>query len=183
VGTPTAMTIMVRTHGEPKDMINAVRESMKAIDPDQPLYNVRTLDDVVAQPRYPWQVFGSLFVILGAIALVMSAVGIYAMTAYSVTQRTQEIGVRMALGARTDQISWLIVRAGLVQLVVGLALGLLAAFGVSRILATLVVQVPATDPVTFVSITLLLTLVTVAACLIPARRATKLDPLAALRID
>jgi predicted permease len=183
VGTPAGLTIMVRTPGDPKDLINAVRESVKTIDPDQPLYNVRTLDEIVAQPRYPWQVFGSLFVIFGAIALVMSAVGIYAITAYTVTQRTQEIGVRMALGARTDQISWLILRAGLVQLVVGLALGLLAAFGVSRVLATLVVQVPATDPVTFVSITLLLTAVTVAACLIPARRATKLDPLVALRVD
>ncbi len=133
--------------------------------------------------RWPYRVFGSLFVIFAVIALVLSSVGVYAITAYAVTQRTQEIGVRLALGAQPNQISWLVLRTGLIQLGVGLALGLAGAWGVSLLLSSIVAQIPATDPLTFVGITLLLTVVTLAACLIPARRATRLDPQAALRID
>ena len=181
--SPSGLAILVRTPGDPALVTNAVRQAVQTIDPDQPVFALRTLDELVAQPRYPYAVFGTLFVVFGAIGLVMSAVGIYAVTAYSVTQRTQEIGVRMALGAQTNQISWLILRSGLLQLVLGLSLGLLAAYGVSNVLKTLIVQIPSTDLVTFVSITLLLTLVTIVACLLPARRATKLDPLAALRVD
>jgi putative ABC transport system permease protein len=179
----TGLAILVRTQAEPTLATNAVRQTLQSIDPDQPVFAVRTLDEVVAQPRYPFAVFGTLFVIFGAIGLAMSAVGIYAVTAYSVTQRTQEIGVRMALGARPGQIAWMILRSSLVQLGLGLSLGLAAAFGVSGVLANIVAQISSTDPVTFVSITLLLTAVTIVACLVPARRATRMDPLAALRID
>ena len=130
-----------------------------------------------------YQVFGSMFVIFAVIALVLSAVGVYAITAYGVTQRTPEIGVRLALGASSGQISWLILKGGLWQLGIGLGLGLVGAYGVTMGLASFVAQIPQQDPVTLVSITLLLTAVTVAACLIPARRATRLDPLKALRVD
>jgi putative ABC transport system permease protein len=138
---------------------------------------------LLAQQRWPFRVFGSLFAIFAGIALVLSAVGLYAVMAYSVTQRTAEIGVRMALGAATRQVSWLILRQGLVQLGLGLALGLLGAFGISRVLRTLLVQITPTDPVTFASITILLTVVAIAACLVPAWRATRLDPLVALRTE
>ena len=164
-------------------MISAVREAAKALDQDQPLFDVRTLDEAIAQSRWPYSVFGSIFVILAVIALVLSSVGIYAITSYSVTQRTQELGLRLALGAQASQISWLILRTGLWQLGVGLTLGLAAAYGVSQVLESLVAQIPAVDPVTFIAITLLLTVVMLTACLIPARRATRMDPVEALRVD
>ena len=124
-----------------------------------------------------------MFTIFAIIALVLSSVGIYAVTAYSVTQRTQEIGVRMALGARPRQVSWLILRQGLVQLAIGLVLGTAGALAAGPVLQTLLVQIKPSDPVTLVGIGLVFGIVTVCACLIPARRATRLDPITALRIE
>ncbi len=183
MNAPMGTAMIVRTTGDPASMIGAVREAAKALDPDQPLFAVRTLNDAIAEARWPYRVFGSLFVIFAIIALVLSSVGIYAITSYSVSQRTPELGLRLALGAQASQISWLILRTGLWQLGIGLALGLAAAFGVAQILKSLVAQIPAVDPVTFIGITLLLTVVMLTACLIPARRATRMDPLAALRVD
>jgi putative ABC transport system permease protein len=114
---------------------------------------------------------------------VLSAVGIYAVTAYSVTQRTAEIGVRMALGAQPTQLSWLILKQGLWQLGLGLTLGLAAAWPASKALQSLVAQISTTDPVTFSVIAVVLTVVMLTACIIPARRAMRLDPLAALRAE
>jgi predicted permease len=170
--------------GEAAALINQLRQEVRAVDPDQPVFNVRTMDEFLARQRWPHRVFGSLFAIFAVIALVLAAVGVYAVTAYTVTQRTQEIGVRMALGARGRQVSWLILRQGVVQLALGVVLGLGGAYGTSRVLAsTQLVQVAPTDPVTFAAITLLLFVVVAAACLIPARRATRLDPLIALRME
>jgi predicted permease len=175
--------MIVRTTANPASMIAAVRDAAKALDQDQPLFDVRTLDEALTRSRWPYAVFGSIFVILAVLALVLSSVGIYAITSYSVSQRTQELGLRLALGAQASQISWLILRTGLWQLGIGLTLGLAAAFGVSQLLKSLVAQIPAVDPITFIGITLLLTIVMLTACLIPARRATRMDPLAALRVD
>ena len=177
-----AMSILVRADA-PTSVITAVREAVRTVDPDQPVFNVQTMDELLALARWPYRVFGSMFAIFAVIGLVLSSVGIYAVMAYSVTQRTQEIGVRMALGAQPAQISWLVLRSGLWQLGIGLALGLLGGAGVSSLLESIVAQIPPTDPVTFVSITLLLAIVTLTACVIPARRATRLDPLVALRPD
>jgi ABC-type antimicrobial peptide transport system permease subunit len=160
-----------------------VRQTVQAVDPELPVGNIQTMDQFLSQARWPYRVFGSMFAIFAGIALVLSAVGIYAVTAYSVTQRTQEIGVRMALGARGGQVSWLILRRGLIQLAIGLAIGLAGAIPLSSVLQSLVVQIPTKDPVTFTAIAAILIGVTVAACLIPARRATRLDPLAALRVE
>jgi ABC-type antimicrobial peptide transport system permease subunit len=137
----------------------------------------------MAQMTWPYRVFGSLFFIFAAIALVMSSVGLYAVMAYSVTQRRNEIGVRMALGAERRQVSWLILRRGLWQMGVGLALGLGAAFFLAKVMRTLLVQITPGDPLTFVSITLILTVVAICACLFPAQRATRVDPVIALRAD
>jgi predicted permease len=180
---PGFMSILARSKVEAGTLTMQVRQAVQAIDPELPVFGVQTMNQFLAQQRWPYRVFGSMFAIFAAIALVLSAVGIYAVTAYAVTQRTQEIGVRMALGAQHGQVSWLILRQGLVQLAIGLTLGLGGALPLSGVLQTLVVQIPTKDPTTFVAIAAILTAVTVAACLVPARRATRLDPLAALRSE
>jgi ABC-type antimicrobial peptide transport system permease subunit len=141
------------------------------------------MDDILAQRNWPYRIFGTLFATFAVIALLMSSVGIYAVTAYGVGQRTQEIGVRMALGARQRDILWLVLRQGITRIFLGVALGLLAALGASRVLSAVLVNMTATDPTTFVSISLLLAVVTLLACFVPARRATHLDPVDALRVE
>jgi putative ABC transport system permease protein len=148
-----------------------------------PLFNIRPLDDFLAQVRWPYRVFGAMFTAFALIALVLSAVGLYAVTAYSVTQRTQEIGVRMALGAEPRSIRWLILRRALTQLAIGVTLGVTGAFGVGRLLRSMLVQIPTADPATLTAIVALLLTVAVAACLWPSRRAMRLDPVTALRYE
>ena len=158
---------------------------MRAIDPDLPLFNIRTMDEVLANARWPFRVFGTMFAIFALIALLLSAIGLYAVTAYSVTQRTQEIGVRTALGAQSNQVIWLFLRRAFVHMAIGLTLGIAGAFGVGSIFesAQLLVQINGRDPVTIGSIALLLAAVSLVASTWPARRATQLDPLVALRRD
>ena len=175
----TAM--IVRTAGDPASMIGAVREAAKALDPDQPLFDVRTLDEVLARNRVAIRVFGTIFVILAVLALVLSSVGIYAITSYSVTQRTQELGLRLALGAQASQISWLILRTGLCA--AGHRPG---ARPRRRLRGQPGPQVagradPGRRSGHIHRHHALLTIVMLTACLIPARRATRMDPLAALR--
>jgi putative ABC transport system permease protein len=123
------------------------------------------------------------FAIFAAIALVLSSLGMYAVMAYSVTPRTQEIGMRMALGAQGRQVIWLILKRGLVQLAIGLTLGLAGALALSRVLRGVLVEITPSDPVTFAAITILLTVLSLAACMLPARQATRVDPLVALRAE
>jgi putative ABC transport system permease protein len=180
---PSGGSILVRSRLDVGAVMNAVRTEVGAVDPDQPILAAQTMEQMLEQQMWPYRVFGSLFAIFAVIALVMSAVGLYAVMAYSVTQRTTEIGVRMALGAEGRQVSWLILKRGFWQMGLGLTLGLAGAFGLSRVLRTLLVQVTPTDPVTFAAITTILTTVAIAACVIPARRATRVDPLIALRAE
>ena len=162
-----------------------LREELRAIDPDLPLYGIRTLDESLAQQRWPFRIFGTMFAIFAFIALVLSAVGLYAVTAYSVTQRTQEIGVRTALGAASGQVMWLFLRRGIIQTAIGLTLGVAGALGVGKIFESsqLLVQMNGRDPATIGSIAALLAVVALLACVWPARRASALDPLIALRRD
>lgn len=176
-------TVLARSHLPRETLITAIRNELRSVDPDLPLYNIRTLDQILEQRRWPFRVFGTLFAAFGVIALMMSAVGIYAVTAYGVGQRTPEIGLRMALGASQSDIMWLVLRQGLRRIGIGLVCGLLAAWGLSRVLQSVLVQVTAADPLTFISITLLLTLVTLIACWVPSRRAMRLDPAEALRTE
>jgi putative ABC transport system permease protein len=178
-----SVMLTVRSRSEPATIMRAVQREVQGIDQDQPVFTVQTVDEMLKQSMWPYRVFGSLFAIFAAIGLLLSAVGLYAVMAYSVTQRRQEIGVRMALGAQGSQVSWLVLRRGLIQLAIGLTLGLAGAVGLSRVLRTLLVQISPNDPLTFIAITTLLAAVAVAACLIPARRATRIDPLVALRVD
>jgi putative ABC transport system permease protein len=181
---PLAVTsVLARGRGEPSVLSAPLRRAVQTIDGDLPVFDVRTLDGVLARQRWPYAVFGTMFALFALIALVLSSVGIYAVMAYSVNQRRQEIGIRMALGARTGTVAFSVLRGGLIQLLIGVVLGLAGGFGVTRLLGSLVVQMSPTDPLTFVAIIALLVAVTVAACLIPARRAARVDPLIALRAD
>src|SRR6185295_18664478 len=126
------MFLVLRTAGDPALAAPLVREQVRAIEPDLPLFGVMTLDQLLAQQRWSFRVFGGMFTIFAGIALVLSAVGLYAVTAYAVVQRTAEIGVRMALGAPQAAIVWLILRRSFVQLAVALPLGAAGAFGVGR---------------------------------------------------
>jgi putative ABC transport system permease protein len=179
----SSMTILVRTEAEPSALTADIRRAVQSADPDQAVFNVRSLNEVLANVRWPFRVFGSMFAIFALVALALSAVGIYAVTSYAVTQRTPEIGVRMALGAQPKQVWWLILRQGIFQLTIGLGSGLVAGVFFARVLKSLVVQIPFRDPITFTVTAALLALVMLAACLIPARRATRLDPIAALRVE
>jgi putative ABC transport system permease protein len=180
---PRSVGLMVRTAGRPAGIARALRDAVRQVNADQPLYNLKTYDEVLDDVSWLWRVFGTLFAVFAAIALLLSAIGLYAVTAYSVAQRTQEIGVRIALGARRGQVSWMILRRGLAQLGLGLAIGLVAAWFASGVLNQLLVQLSARDPLTFFVITALLVVITAAACLIPARRAMRVDPSIALRAE
>ena len=139
---------------------------------------------MLQQAMWPYRVFGTLFALFAGIGLLLSAVGLFAVVAYSVTQRTQEIGVRMALGAQGRQVTWMILRRGLIQLAMGLAIGLFGGFFAGKALpAQILVQTTSTDPATFIAISVLLSVVAITACVVPARRAMRVDPLVALRAE
>jgi ABC-type antimicrobial peptide transport system permease subunit len=143
------------------------------------------MDAALEQARWMFKVIGSMFTIFALIALTLSAVGLYAVTAYAVSQRTQEIGLRMALGAQRDQVAWLFLRRSFIQLAIGLTLGVAGAFGVGALFSStqLLVQNSGRDPITIGGIALLLAVIAIAASVLPARRATRLDPMLALRRD
>lgn len=178
-----AMAVYVRTNGNPAGLTNALRQQVQAVDPNLPLFGERTMDDLVsaslAQRRFAMQVVG----LFGVLALFLAAIGIYGVMAYSVTQRTREIGIRLALGASTTNIlSWLL-RQGMRLTLIGVGVGLIGALALTRLLRGLLFGIAPTDVVTYVALTLLLAVVALLACYIPARRATKVDPLVALRYE
>jgi predicted permease len=177
------VALVVRAPGDPGRVTSLIREEMRAIEPDVPLVGIQTMNQLLAQQRWVFRVFGSMFAIFAGAALLLSAVGLYAVTAYSVAQRTAEIGVRKALGAQAVDVVWLVLRRGLLQLAVGLPLGIAGAVGVGRLLQSLLVQTSASDPLTIGAIALVMTCVSVGACLWPALRATRLDPVTALRYE
>jgi putative ABC transport system permease protein len=181
--TYSGMTIIARTAGDPLSLAPAAQRVIQSIDPDQPVSDVRTMEswigNSVARAR-----FGTvLLALFGIVALMLAAIGIYGVISYSVTQRTHEIGIRMALGAKPGDVLRMVIKQGMTVSIIGVALGIVGAFAATRVLASMLYEVAPTDPLTFVSIPLLLSSVALLACYIPARRATKVDPMEALRYE
>ena len=177
------VAVIVRTSGETAAAVPLIRQAVLELDADIPVFNVRTMDELLAQRRWQYRVFGGMFAVFAAIALLLAAVGLYAVMAYSVTQRTQEIGVRMVLGAPPGEVVWLFLRRAFVLVGIGLTIGMSGAFGVGRLLQSILVQSTGRDVPVLVSISLLMIVVAVTACVWPARRATRLNPVAALRYE
>ena len=174
------MGLVIRTAGDPAAFATSLRHEVQALDKDQPIYSVRTMDEVVANSLGTRRVSMQLFTVFASAALLLAALGIYGVMAYSVTQRTQEIGIRMALGAQKSDVLWLVVRQGMTLALIGVIAGLAGAFALTRVISNLLFGVGASDPTTFIAISLLLTFVSLIACYLPARRAARLNPTVAL---
>jgi predicted permease len=172
--------LAIRTSGDPLSLVAAVRNQIHQVDPEQPISNVRTMDEVLGEETASRRLGMTLLTIFASLALLLATLGIYGVLAYFVVQHTQEIGVRMALGAQRKDILRLVLKKGMILALVGIAIGLGAAFALTRLMASLVYGVSPTDPFTYAGIALLLTLVALLACYLPARRATKVDPMVAL---
>jgi predicted permease len=175
-------TLAIRTTGEPLRYTRSVQEQVHDLDPDQAAADVQTMDNLVESQIGQRRLLMILLAAFAGVAVLLALMGIYGVIAYSVAQRTQEVGIRRALGAQQKDILWLVVRQGLVLALAGIVLGLGGAFALTRVMKTFLFQVSATDPATFAGIALLFFMVALAACLIPARRAARIDPMAALRV-
>jgi putative ABC transport system permease protein len=177
------VTAILRTEGDPGSLTTALREAVRELDPEIPVYQARPLLEIAADRNAPRRLAAFLIAVFAVIALVLAAVGIYGVMAYAVAQRTQEIGLRMALGARREDILGMVLRSGTIMAVSGVGIGLVSAFALARLITSLLFQTSATDPPTFSIVPLVLVTVALLACYIPARRATKVDPLVALRYE
>ena len=178
------MGLVVRTTADPLSLTASVRQQVLSVDPNLPIFNTYTLEQLLSLSVTPQRFYTVLLNLFAGLALVLAAVGIYGVMSYSVTQRTHEIGIRMALGAQKRDVLKLVVKQGLVLALLGVAIGVAAAFGLTRLMSKLLYGlVSATDPATFIIISLLLTGVALLACYLPARRAAKVDPMVALRYE
>jgi len=179
----SGMTAVVRSSLDPASLVGALRKQLIALDKEQPLAQVRTMEQVVAESTAQRRVMVMVSAVFGALALLLAALGLYGVMAYTVTLRTREIGVRMALGAQRGDVLRLVIRNGMALALIGIAVGLTGAVALTRLMVSLLFNVTPTDAITFTVVPALLILVALLACFIPARRATKVDPLVALRYE
>jgi putative ABC transport system permease protein len=178
-----ALWLVVRTRGEPAELAPAIRQAIWSVDKDQPIVHVATMDQRLASSAAERRFALILFEAFGFVAVVLVAVGLYGVLSASVTERTREIGVRLALGAQRRDVLYLILRQGLALTLAGVSIGLLASWAVTRLLTILLYGVSATDPLVFGGVGSLLIVVALLACYVPARRAMKVDPLVVLRYE
>ncbi len=178
-----SMTIVARTEGDPRALISAVQREVRALDSELPVYNIKTLEECVAasvaQPRFNTV----LLAIFAGIALVLTAVGLFGVMSYTVRQRTHEIGIRMALGAAETDVLKMVVRQGMTLAGIGMGIGLAGVYFLTQLITSMLFGIGATDPLTFVAISVVLAIVALGACFVPARRATRVDPMVALRYE
>ncbi|MEK6322886.1 MAG: ABC transporter permease [Acidobacteriota bacterium] len=177
------MSLAIRTGSRPENLIAAVRGQVREIDPDLPVTRVMPMTEVVSRSVWQPRLYTALFGVFAAVALILATVGIYGVMSYSVTQRTREIGLRIALGAQRQDVLKLVVGQGIVLASIGVVVGLAAALALTRLMSSLLFGVTATDPITFVAVSVLLAGVALAACFVPARRAAKVDPMVALKYE
>ena len=177
------INVLTRTDVEPTNLASAVRREIVAVNKDQAVFNVRTMEDIVSESVAPRRFSMALLTVFAVVALALASIGIYGMLSYSVAQRTREIGLRMTLGAQRHSVLKLVIGHGMKLALIGVALGLVAAIALTRTMKNLLFGISATDPMTFIAISLLLAFVALLACWLPARRATKVDPMVALRYE
>jgi len=177
------MSLVVRTNGSPAAIAPAVRRAIRAFDKDLPVGRVQPMPQVVRERMFQPRVYGMMFGVFAAAALLLASVGLYGVMAYTVAQRTHEIGVRMSLGAQPRDVLRLVVRHGAGLAALGVAIGLPAAFGLARLLRGMLYGVSSSDPATFAGISLFLAAVALTASYLPARRAAQVDPMVALRSE
>jgi putative ABC transport system permease protein len=178
-----AATLQVQTTGRPEAVIAGVRGQIQSLDPNLAITNVQTIGEIIDQGLWAPEMGAALLALFGGLALVLAAVGVYGVLAYSVTQQTREIGIRMAMGAERSHVLRLIVGQGLKLAGAGLAVGVLVSLALTRQLSSLLFGVSAYDPLTYAGVILILVFVALLACYIPAQRATGVDPLVALRYE
>jgi predicted permease len=179
----SSMSFVIRTNTDPMSLAAAARSELRSLDKGVPIFNVKTMADVLAVSVAPRRTPMILLTVFAGVALLLAVIGIYGVTSYYVTQRTQEIGIRMALGAQMGDVLKLVLRGGLLLATIGVALGLAGALALTRLLRTLLFGVSPTDIFTFAAVALCLLITALLACYLPARRATKVDPLTALRYE
>ncbi|HSY58515.1 MAG TPA: FtsX-like permease family protein, partial [Terriglobales bacterium] len=177
------MVVVLRALGDPKSLVSAVRSNVHAIDPAIPLSHVRTMDSVLSAAQSRPRFLTLLLTLFSGVALIIATVGIYGVISYSVARRSKEFGLRMALGAQQHDVLGLVMKQGVALTLIGVGLGIAAAFGLTRLMTSLLFGVRPTDAITFVTVSALLGAIALCASFIPARRATRVDPMTALRYE
>ncbi|HEX8088994.1 MAG TPA: FtsX-like permease family protein, partial [Blastocatellia bacterium] len=177
------LTFILRTAVEPMSVVESARGAIASLDPTLPISNVKTMERIIYDSVAPFRFNLYLLGLFAVVAMILTMIGVYGVMSYSVTQRTQEIGIRMALGARPSEVRALILKQGFILSSIGLAIGLAASFFLTRFMSSLLYGVSATDPITFAAVALFLAAVALAASYVPARKATRIEPLIALRYE
>jgi putative ABC transport system permease protein len=177
------MSVHVHTNGNPKQLIAAIRREVQTLDPNLPAFNVMTLADNIEISLFPARLGAVLLGVFGALALLIASIGVYGVMSFGVSERTREMGIRMALGAQRRDVLRLVILQGMKVTAIGVVVGAGLALMSTRVLSSYLYDVSTTDPIIFAGITLILIGVALLACYVPARRATKVDPLEALRYE